>query len=260
MFVEKIVSDFSVLSHPNEFLEGVVLLVDKPAGWTSFDVVNKIRARIRKILNVRKLKVGHAGTLDPLATGLVIICIGRATKGINTFMAHEKQYVARIRFGATTPSFDLETEIDGEFPVDHIHEDLLKKTLLQFHGEQEQVPPVFSAVKIDGKRAYHKARKGEMIDLKARTVTFHEINMLSYDNVEANVHIRCSKGTYIRSFARDLGKALDSGAHLTDLRRTGIGQFSVNEAMNIEDFDNQCDELKKRWLETGILQNDEAVN
>ncbi|MGQ1889497.1 tRNA pseudouridine(55) synthase TruB [Thermophagus sp. OGC60D27] len=260
MFEKKIVSDFSILSHPNEFLDGMVILVDKPIGWTSFDVVNKIRSRIRQILNIRKLKVGHAGTLDPLATGLVIVCIGKATKSINTFMADEKQYIARIKFGATTPSFDLETEIDRQYPVDHIHEDLIKQTLGQFYGEQEQIPPVFSAVKVDGKRAYQKARKGEEISLNARTVVFHEINMMNFQDVEADVFIRCSKGTYIRSFARDLGQALDSGAHLTDLRRTGIGKYSVNEAMKIEDFDNQCDELRKRWAEKGIIQYGKAMD
>jgi tRNA pseudouridine55 synthase len=249
----KIIADITELSHPDEVKGGIVLLIDKPLGWTSFDVVNKIRSRLRKLMNIKKIKVGHAGTLDPLATGLVIVCIGRATKAIDFFMASEKEYVARVKFGATTPSFDLETEIDQVFPVEHINREKLKKTLEDFCGIQQQIPPAFSAVKINGTRAYHLARNSKEVNIEAREVIFHEIKLLDFQNYEADIYLRCSKGTYIRSFARDLGKALKSGAHLSGLRRTGIGQHKVSDAMGIETFDKQCDALNDKWLKVGLI-------
>lgn len=253
MMKVKITDDISKLSHPEELMSGVVLLVDKPLGWTSFDVVNKIRSRLRKLMNLKKIKVGHAGTLDPLATGLVIVCVGKATKAIDYFMATEKEYVARVKFGATTPSFDLETEVDQLFSVEHIDEEKVKKTLSDFCGVQQQVPPAFSAVKINGQRAYRLARNSKKVNMEARQVTFHEIRLIEFQEYEAEIYLRCSKGTYIRSFARDLGQALESGAHLSALRRTGIGPYKVSDALDIETFDKQCAILSEKWLKAGHI-------
>jgi tRNA pseudouridine55 synthase len=246
-------TDLSDLVHPACFTEGQILLVDKPLEWTSFDVVKKIRSRLQHGLKLKKLKVGHAGTLDPLASGLVIVCTGKATKKIDQLMGQEKCYEAYIKFGATTPSFDLETSIDQEFPVDHINREDLEEALTEFLGEQDQVPPQFSAVKISGKRAYQMARKGEEIEIKSRKVVFHELKLQRFDSPETLVNIRCSKGTYIRSFARDLGLTLNSGAYLTGLRRTAIGDVDVNQAMSIEDFDSAFDRLKEKWNNEGLI-------
>jgi tRNA pseudouridine55 synthase len=224
-----------------------MLLIDKPLEWTSFDVVKKIRSRLQHGLKIKKLKVGHAGTLDPLASGLVVVCTGKATKKIEQLMGHEKCYEAIIKFGATTPSFDLETDVDQEYPSEHITATRVEETLKKFLGEQSQIPPHFSAVRVNGRRAYQMARKGEKFDMKSRNVIFYELSLMEFDNGEARVNIRCSKGTYIRAFARDLGLALESGAHITNLRRTAIGPFRVDHAMSIEDFDEQFDVLKGGW-------------
>ncbi len=246
-------TDLAALDHPACFSEGQILLVDKPLEWTSFDVVKKIRSRLQHGLKLRKLKVGHAGTLDPLASGLVIVCTGKATKKIDQLMGQEKYYEAHIKFGATTPSFDMETPIDHEYPVDHITRHSVEKVLSGFLGEQNQVPPQFSAVKVDGKRAYQMARKGEDFEIKSRKVMIHELKLLHFNNQEALVHIRCGKGTYIRSFARDLGLALNSGAYLTGLRRTGIGEINVDQAMSIADFDSGFDVLKEKWNNEALI-------
>ncbi len=219
-----------------DFVAGEVLLFDKPFKWTSFDLVRKVRARIKRHLNKSKIKVGHAGTLDPRATGLMIICTGKKTKEIESYQAIDKEYIAEITIGSTTPSFDLETKIDKEFDTSHISKELVINTLQNFIGEQEQIPPAYSAKWVDGQRAYEKARKGIEVAMKSHTVIFHELELLKYELPVIQVRIKCSKGTYIRSFANDLGNALNSGAHLSALRRTKIGQFSVEDAMQIDDF------------------------
>lgn len=251
--------DLYVLDHPVRFTEGQILLMDKPLEWTSFDVVKKIRSRLQHGLKLKKLKVGHAGTLDPLASGLVIVCTGKATKKIEQLMGHEKCYEARIKFGATTASFDLETPIDQEYPVDHIVPEQIETALQSFMGEQDQVPPRFSAVKVAGRRAYQMARKGEEFEIKSRKVVFHDIKLLDFKQGEAIVHIRCSKGTYIRSFARDLGLALNSGGYLTGLRRTAIGEVSVDEAMSIDMFDERFDALKEKWNREGLIKENSSA-
>lgn len=223
-------------SSADEYIQGKVILFDKDVDWTSFDVVNKLRFSLKNELGIKKIKVGHAGTLDPLATGLVILCTGKATKRIESFMGLEKEYVAKITLGGTTPSFDLETDIDQEFPYNHISSQLLEDALKSFTGEFEQAPPIYSAKQIDGKRAYTLARRGEEVILKKNLVSVHEIEILQFDLPEIVLRIRCSKGTYIRSFAHDLGKKLNSGAHLSALRRTKIGEYHVKDAENITDF------------------------
>jgi tRNA pseudouridine55 synthase len=226
------------------FLEGEVLLFNKPLYWTSFDLVNKVRNMIRSSLDIKKIKVGHAGTLDPLASGLMIICTGKSTKKIDEFRDLDKEYVASIHLGATTPSFDLETETDKHFPTDHITENLLRKTLEGFLGEQKQMPPIYSAKQIDGKRAYEFARKGIEKELNAVTVHFREIELLSYDMPVVKVRMVCSKGTYIRSFARDVGLALNSGAYLSALERTSIGSYHVRDALSLEKFQEIVEQSK----------------
>jgi len=219
-----------------DFLSGQVLLIDKPLQWTSFQVVNKLRWEIRQAFSIKKIKVGHAGTLDPLATGLLIICTGKMTKQIDTFQAQIKEYTGTFVLGSTTPSFDLETAINETFPTDHITEDLVKKTTKQFIGEIEQFPPIFSAIKKDGKRLYEFARTGESVDIQSRKVNISAFEITGFKNKEVNFRVVCSKGTYIRSLANDFGNALKSGAHLSELRRTKIGDFSVETAENIEGF------------------------
>jgi len=221
---------------PETYLEGAVLFIDKPLTWSSFDVVNKIRKSLRQALGIKKIKVGHAGTLDPLATGLVIICTGKATKQISQFQDMDKGYTAQIRFGATTPSFDLETEEDQSFPWEHITSGALEEALLEMTGDQEQIPPLFSAKSVEGKRAYVMARKGEELKLKPQKVHISQLNIQSLVLPELTLQVECSKGTYIRSLARDLGTRLGSGAHLTGLRRTRIGPHSVDKAVTIENF------------------------
>ncbi|MDX6745758.1 tRNA pseudouridine(55) synthase TruB [Polaribacter sp. PL03] len=219
-----------------DYKNGQVLLIDKPLTWTSFQVVNKLRWEIRQRFNIKKIKVGHAGTLDPLATGLLILCTGKQTKQIDTYQGQIKEYTGTFTVGGTTPSYDLETEIDNTFPTEHITEELLHETTKQFTGEIQQKPPIFSAIKKDGKRLYELARKGETTEIKARTVTVSTFEITKINLPEVAFRIVCSKGTYIRSIAFDYGLALNSGAHLTALRRTKIGNFSVNDALSVEEF------------------------
>ena len=218
------------------YKNGQVLLIDKPLTWTSFQVVNKLRWEIRQRFNIKKIKVGHAGTLDPLATGLLIICTGKQTKQIDTYQGQVKEYTGTFKLGGTTPSYDLETEIDNIFPTAHITEELLHETTKQFMGEIQQKPPIFSAIKKDGKRLYELARKGETTEIKERTVTLSKFEITKINLPKVDFRIICSKGTYIRSIAFDYGKALHSGAHLSALRRTKIGDFSVDTALSVAAF------------------------
>ena len=222
--------------NPETYLEGTVLFIDKPLDWTSFDVVNKIRRSLMNSLGIKKIKVGHAGTLDPLASGLVIICTGKATKQITQYQEMDKAYEAEIRLGATTPSFDLETEIDHTFPWEHITEEMLEDALTKLSGPQEQMPPIFSAKSVDGKRAYAMARKGKKIELKKHPIVIHKLELKSVDLPKLTVHVECSKGTYIRSIARDLGEELNSGGHLTGLRRTRIGPYTLSDSQSLDNF------------------------
>lgn len=224
------------------FKEGEVLYFDKPLKWTSFAVVNKIRYHICRKLGVKKIKVGHAGTLDPLATGVMIICTGKATKRIEEFQYHTKEYIATLQLGATTPSFDLEKEIDATYPTEHITRELVEETLKRFIGSIEQVPPVFSACKVDGKRAYDLARKGEEVELKAKTLIIDEIELLECNLPEIKIRVVCSKGTYIRALARDIGEALNSGAHLTGLIRTRVGDVKLKDCLQVESFPEWLDQ------------------
>ena len=209
---------------------------DKPYEWTSFGLVAKVRYLLCKRLGVKKLKVGHAGTLDPLATGVLLVCTGKATKRIEELQAHTKEYVATLRLGATTPSFDLEKPVDAEYPTEHITREMVEETLNRFVGTIEQVPPVFSACKVNGSRAYDLARKGEEVELKAKTLVIDEMELLRCELPEIVIRVVCSKGTYIRVLARDIGVALQSGAHLTALRRTRIGAVRVEDCLKLDDF------------------------
>lgn len=219
-----------------DFLEGEVLYFNKPLHWTSFDVVSKIRYKISRFLNIKKIKVGHAGTLDPLATGVMIICTGKATKRIEEFQYRTKEYLAVLRLGATTPSFDLETAIDKTYPTNHITKELVEKVLQNFTGSIEQIPPAFSACKIEGNRAYELARKGIEVELKPKLLVIDEIELLSFQKNELTIRIVCSKGTYIRALARDIGYALNSGAHLIALQRTRIGDITLDNCLAIDAF------------------------
>jgi tRNA pseudouridine55 synthase len=219
-----------------DFQEGEILLVDKPLTWTSFNVVNKIRYEIKRQLKIKKIKVGHAGTLDPLATGLLVICTGKKTKTINDFLIDDKEYTGIITLGATTPSFDLETEIDHVFDTNLITEEAVFDVAKSFLGEQLQTPPIFSAKKIDGEKAYDKARRGEDVVMKKSLITIHEFDIDKIDNNEVHFRIRCSKGTYIRSIAFDFGRKLNNGGHLTKLVRTKSGTFDLNDAYNLDDL------------------------
>ena len=209
---------------------------DKPYEWTSFGLVAKVRYLLCKRLGVKKLKVGHAGTLDPLATGVLLVCTGKATKRIEELQAHTKEYVATLRLGATTPSFDFEKPVDAEYPTEHITREMVEETLNRFVGTIEQVPPVFSACKVNGSRAYDLARKGEEVELKAKTLVIDEMELLRCELPEIVIRVVCSKGTYIRALARDIGVALQSGAHLTALRRTRIGAVRVEDCLKLDDF------------------------
>jgi tRNA pseudouridine55 synthase len=222
-----------------DFLSGQVLLIDKPLNVTSFDVVNKLRWGIKNAFSIKKIKVGHAGTLDPLATGLLIICTGKMTKQIDTFQGQVKEYRGTFVLGSTTPSYDLETEINATFPTHHITESLIHKTINQFIGVIEQFPPIFSAIKKDGKRLYEFARAGEDVEIKSRVVNISEFEITSINGTNVEFRIVCSKGTYIRSLAHDFGKALGSGAHLSVLRRTKIGDFDVKNAISPMEFIKQ---------------------
>ena len=227
-----------------DFKSGTILSFDKPLEWTSFGLVNKVRYLLCKHIGEKKLKVGHAGTLDPLATGVLIICTGKATKQIDTLQAKTKEYVATLQLGATTPSFDLETEVDATYPTAHITEEKVQETLTRFIGRIEQVPPSYSACKVDGKRAYDLARQGKEVELKAKVLVIDEIELQDFNSsaMQATIRVVCSKGTYIRALARDIGLALESGAHLTALRRTRIGDYRVEDCHTLDTF--------QQWLET----------
>ncbi len=216
------------------FLAGEILYVDKPYGWTSFDAVKRIRGALLRRLGIKKLKVGHAGTLDPLASGVMIVTTGRATKQIEQLQAGVKEYIAEIALGATTPSFDLETEVDATYPTAHITRQLVEEALLRFHGTIEQVPPAFSAVKIDGRRAYDMARKGREVNLKPKTLVIDEIELLDFAPETRTVRVVCSTGPALRALARDIGEALESGAHLTALRRTRVGDVGIADCLTID--------------------------
>ncbi|WP_136480398.1 tRNA pseudouridine(55) synthase TruB [Cognatitamlana onchidii] len=218
------------------FQSGQVLLIDKPLNWTSFQVVNKLRWEIKQAFNIKKIKVGHAGTLDPLATGLLVICTGKMTKQIDTFQGQIKEYTGTIVLGSTTPSFDLETKINKTFSTEHITDALIHETTKQFIGDIEQYPPVFSAIKKEGKRLYEFARAGENVDIKPRKIKILEFDIIRIDGNNVDFRVVCSKGTYIRSLANDFGEALKSGGHLSALRRTKIGDFKVEKAKSIEAF------------------------
>lgn len=239
-----------MLKNCSDFEDGEILLLHKPLFWTSFDLVRKVRLAIRHHCGLKKLKVGHAGTLDPLATGLMIICTGKATKRIEEFRNLEKEYTAVVKFGQTTPSFDLETKVDREYPAGHITARLIKEKLQDFLGEQYQEPPLFSAKFVDGKRAYELARKQVDVKLKKVPVVFHVLELLDYRGTEAKIRIVCSKGTYIRAFARDLGEALESGAHLTSLVRDAIGEYRMEKALSVEEL---------QFILKNMKQNDNLI-
>lgn len=229
------------MTAPEDFQEGKVLLIDKPLHWSSFQAVNKVKWAIKKHLGLKKIKVGHAGTLDPLATGLLIICTGKFTKRITELQGMPKEYTGTFMLGGTTPSYDLETEINATFPTEHITEALIQETVNQFLGEIDQQPPVFSAIKKDGKRLYEHARAGEEVEIAFRKTTIYEFEITRIALPEVDFRVVCSKGTYIRSLAFDYGKALNSGAHLTALRRTKIGEFSVEGAISPQDFEDEVE-------------------
>ena len=221
-----------------DFIGGEVLCIDKPLGWTSFDAVKRLRGALSRRLGLKKIKVGHAGTLDPLATGVMIICTGKATKRIDELQAGIKEYIATIALGATTPSFDLETEIDATYPTEHITEELVRSVLDRFTGAIQQIPPAYSACKVDGHRAYKLARKGHEVELKPKTLVIDEMELLSFSPTEITIRIVCSKGTYIRALARDIGQALGSGGHLTALRRTRVGAIRIDDCLSVADAAN----------------------
>lgn len=222
---------------------GQLVLIDKPFEWTSFNVVNKMRYQLKHKLGIKKIKVGHAGTLDPLATGLLVICIGKKTKEIESFIGQQKVYTGTFTLGATTPSFDLESEIDENYETDHIDEELIRKTAASFLGEQIQTPPIFSAKKIDGKRAYLSARKGEEVKMRPNPITINRFEITDINGLNVHFLIDASKGTYIRSIASDFGKRLNSGAHLSSLVRTQSGDFKLENALSIEEFENHLEEV-----------------
>lgn len=219
-----------------DFPAGEVLLFNKELNWTSFDVVNKVRYNLCRMLKVKKLKVGHAGTLDPLATGLIVLCTGKATKRIEEIQQTEKEYIATLKLGATTPSFDLETEEDSTSDIDYINRGLIEESLQQFVGEIDQVPPVFSAVKIKGKRAFDYARKGEAVELQSKKIVIHKIDLEECELPNIRIRVTCGKGTYIRALARDIGETLRCGAYLTALERTRIGSYSIDDAFSVDGF------------------------
>lgn len=224
-------------------IEGGVFLIDKPLTWTSFAVVNKLRHRLTRLYKNKKYKVGHAGTLDPLATGLLIVCFGKMTKQIDTFMGLPKAYTGIIKLGETTPSYDAETEVNERFPTEHITPSVLEAARLQFLGEIDQMPPIFSAIKKDGKKLYESAREGEYVEIQSRRVTIHQFDIQQISTTEIRFHVRCSKGTYIRSLAYDFGKACGSGGHLTELCRTEIGEFKNENAWELNDLATELEKI-----------------
>ena len=247
------------------FIDGEILYVDKPLGWTSFDAVKRTRGAILRRLFLRKIKVGHAGTLDPLATGVMILTTGRATRRIEELQAGIKEYVATIALGATTPSFDLETEIDATYPTEHITEELVAETLKRFTGRIEQIPPAFSAIKIGGKRAYEYARKGRDPELKPKILVIDEIEMLSFSPTSITLRIVCSKGTYIRALARDIGAALGSGGHLTALRRTRVGDVTIDQCLSVQELADKIANAPVEWpddyeIPQAFIKHNEATD
>jgi len=251
----------------NQYVEGKVLLIDKPYEWTSFDVVGRIRSLLRKAYGLKKIKVGHAGTLDPLATGLVIVCTGKCTKQIDQIQQGEKEYIAGLELGKTTPSFDKETQVNGQYPFEHITLELVQQVLKQYIGVQQQVPPVFSAKMVDGKRAYELAREGKEVEMKASTIEIKELELLRFELPYIEIRIVCTKGTYIRSLARDIGLSLGSGAFLTLLRRTKSGDYNVEQAVSPEVFEAgiRADEtvgelLKEKDFFTKIYNRHETLS
>lgn len=252
--------DNKTLNEPGamDFIDGEVLAIDKPLGWTSFDAVKRLRGAIQKRLRLKKFKVGHAGTLDPLATGVLIVCTGRATRKIEELQSGEKEYEATIVLGATTPSFDLETEIDATYPTDHLTEEKIREALESFRGNIMQVPPVFSAVKVDGKRAYKYARNGKELELKAKPITINNIQFISLEGNELKFRVECGKGTYIRALARDIGEKLMTGAHLIKLRRTRVGKIKIEDCMKI---DEAVDKIQNAPLvfHASTSQNDKEI-
>jgi tRNA pseudouridine55 synthase len=227
------------INKQTDFLKGSVLLIDKPFEWSSFDVVNKVKILLQSKFSYKWLKVGHAGTLDPLATGLMILCTGNATKDITRYLSMEKEYIATISLGKSTPSFDLETQTDQTYPIDHITRELILKTLPQFKGKINQIPPIYSAKRLKGKRAYDFARKGKKIELQANEVFIKEIELIEYNKPVVVLRIKCGKGTYIRALARDFGKALNSGAHLIALKRISIGDYKITDALTMKKFEEK---------------------
>ena len=232
-----------------DFIAGEVLYFNKPLTWTSFDLVNKFRYKLSRKLKVKKIKVGHAGTLDPLATGVMIVCTGRATKRIDEFQYQTKEYVATLKLGETTPSFDLEKEVDAVYPTEHITREMVEEVLNSFVGTIQQIPPVFSACKVDGKRAYELARKGEEVELKSKTLVIDEMELLECNLPVIKIRVVCSKGTYIRALARDIGEALNSGAHLTALERTRVGDVRLEDCLDPMDF--------KEWIDAQEIETEE---
>ncbi len=226
-----------MINSSTDFPAGEIILIDKFKEWTSFDVVNKIRSQIKYRRNIPKIKVGHAGTLDPLATGLLIVCTGKKTKEIYKFQDATKEYIAKIKLGETTPSFDLETEVDFRFPIDNIEEEEIINTIKSFTGEQEQMPPAYSAKRVNGKRAYISARKGKTLELKPVSIEIFDIEIININMPYIELKILCSKGTYIRAIARDIGLALNNGGYLIELRRTKIGEFKVEDAITVDQFE-----------------------
>ena len=234
------------------FIKGEILSFNKPYGWTSFQVVSKVRSAISKKLHVKKIKVGHAGTLDPLATGVLIVCTGKSTKLIDELQSHTKEYIATLKLGATTPSYDKETEEDAVYPTEHITKELVETVLQRFIGTIEQIPPEYSAVKINGKRAYEFARKGKSVELKPKTLVIDSIELLECNFPEIVIRVVCSKGTYIRALARDIGRELQSGAYLTGLVRTRIGEYKIDECLDPETFNE--------WLDSQEIEYEEPQN
>lgn len=229
-----------------DFKEGYIAIIDKPLEWTSTDVVRKIKYALQHRLGYKKIKIGHAGTLDPLATGVLIVCIGKATKMVNELQAEEKEYIADIELGATTPSYDLEHPIDKRYPTEHITREMIEQALRDLTGERLQAPPIYSAKKVEGVRAYEFARAGEEVELKKALINIYEMEILSLEMPHLKVRVRCSKGTYIRSLAHEIGQALDSGAHLTGLRRTRSGGFTAENGWKLENFMEKLSECETK--------------
>ena len=242
-----------------DFISGEIIAVDKPLGWTSFDAVKRIRGSIKRRLKLKKFKVGHAGTLDPLATGVLIVCTGRATRRIEELQAGVKEYVATVKLGETTPSYDLETEIDATYPTEHITEELIKDVMKQFEGDIQQIPPVFSAVKVEGKRAYKYARTGKELQLKPKKVRIEEIEFLGLENDRLTFRVVCGKGTYIRALARDLGEALGSGAHLVELRRTRVGGIGIGQCLSVAEAVEKINNTPLEFPEYFKLEGEDPI-